>query len=83
MISINVNGNVRVKLTPSGEALWAEHWKRTNPKGVPDAIRRSQVEACGWTRFQLHELMLVFGKAMWNGNMELPFEMNETRLTRN
>ncbi len=81
MITFNVNDNVWVKLTPSGEALWAEYWRKTNPKGVPKSIRRSHTEADGWIRFQLHELMQVFGKAMYNGNMELPFE-TEIRLTR-
>jgi hypothetical protein len=81
MISINVNDNVWVKLTPAGEVLWAECWKRTSPEGVPKCIRKAQAEADGWIRFQLHELMFTFGEAMYNGNPELPFE-TEIRLTR-
>jgi len=81
MITINVNDNVWVKLTPAGEALWAEYWKATEPADVPKSIRKSQTEADGWIRFQLHELMQIFGKAMYNGNMHLPFE-TEIRLTQ-
>jgi hypothetical protein len=80
MITINANDEVWVKLTPVGEQMWADYWWVTEPKGVPESIRKSHTEWDGWVRFQLWELMQVFGKGMRNG-VHVPFE-TDIRLTR-
>ena len=77
MIEMNVNDNVWVKLTPVGEKMWTAAWRYMNTNGVPKAIRESYTEKDGRVRFQFHELMHIFGEAMWNGNSELPFKDNK------
>lgn len=78
-MKININDCVLVRLTPYGEKLWAEHWTRFPETGftnVPDAVRKSVTEPDGRIRFQLWDMMAVFGKAMYNGNPNIPFQDN-------
>lgn len=62
----NVNDSVRVKLTDKGKA-WAMK------DGGPSNPYRKQIEADGWSEWQLWELMQVFGSKMGNG-FNLMFE---------
>ena len=86
-MSKNVNDDVWVELTPYGEELWAEKWDASarayGETGVPKSIRESYSEANGRTRFQIHDLMLTFGHAMYMGNRRgTPFKNNAIYLTR-
>jgi len=77
---MNVNDDVWVLLTASGERMWNEYWKLSSPGGVPDAIRKSATESDGTIRFQLHQLMHIFGPALYHGSSELPFVDNKVLL---
>ena len=62
-MKFNVNNYVRVKLTEVGKnILEAEEIKY-----LPDEE--------GFVRFQMWELMQIFGNHMWNG-CDIPFETN-------
>jgi len=63
-MKININDEVTVKLTDFGEQLLAE-------KGVEKA------SLCGEYKFQLWELMQIFGDCMYNGMPKMPFVKNE------
>ena len=68
----NVNDHVRVKLTPFGrEAYRDAHAETARILGYP--VRDKAVDAEGWSEFQLHELMNIFGKHCYNGATQLPF----------
>jgi hypothetical protein len=62
MVPVNVNDAVQVKLTILGVA-------HLTALGYP--YRAPDVD--GWTTFQLHELMAVFGTAMSGGTFHPPF----------
>ena len=66
----NTNHNVKVKLKPKGMEILAEKWGGT----IPNWFHKHYDEGEGYYRFQLHELMLIFGEEMYNGNMNLPFK---------
>jgi hypothetical protein len=80
---MNINENVWVRLTSSGERQWSEHWNRYGhfPEGVPKAIQHSQREDDGRVRFQIHEIMRIFGASCYNGSTDLPFVDNIIDLT--
>lgn len=73
----NLNDYVLVRLTPSGEAQWHYYWTLSHPRGVPSVIRHAQTEADGRVRFQIHEMMNIFGNYTFNGSNQLPFVNNE------
>lgn len=64
-VTLNINDYVEVQLTDIGRrqlrALGYDY-----PCFTPDAE--------GWSRFQWHELMYLFGPELYNGNMNLPFK---------
>lgn len=65
----NINDSVWVKLTESGREWYkAEYQKRT---GV-DSLPRIQ-EVNGWSRWQLWDLMNMFGERLVMG-FDLPFD---------
>lgn len=71
-IPFNMNDVVEVKLTDFGRKVhredhvkdWGDSFDYTPPKEDED----------GWSRWQIHALMLYFGKYMHLGCAELPFE---------
>lgn len=73
----NINDCVYVLLTPYGEKIWAEHWTITSPEGVPKAIRDAAEFTGGRTRFQLWQLMDIFGGEMYMGNVNQCFAENK------
>jgi hypothetical protein len=60
----NINETIRVKLTPYGRAVHMERhfnfWRQHRPNNIP--IYTPKEEQDGWTRWQLWELMEVFGE---------------------
>ena len=80
LVEWSINDFVLVKLTPAAEAVWARHWTPTRrllegKSGVPDAVRHTDSE--GRTRFQLWQLMEIFGQEMFMGNPRQMFEQNK------
>lgn len=70
---ININDKVRVKLTPIGRSLLATDYPSpASPPPEPDSE--------GYTTFQIHRLMTLFGGSVEPG-MALPFEPRVEVLT--
>jgi hypothetical protein len=73
---MNVNDHVWVKLTPAG----VEAYKKWNEDlGIKDPVM-PKVEWDGFSKFQLWELMMIFGSTCHNGG-HIPFE-TEIQLSR-
>lgn len=79
-IKINLNDSVKVKLTDAGKDIFYHQNDELNEAirqigGRPVAARMPEVDADGYTSFQLHTLMEIYGPhiAMWK---ELPFATN-------
>jgi hypothetical protein len=70
-MDFNVNQPVRVKLTEFGKKTYAEHF--TNDTGMK-WNHDNVVGKDGRIELPLWELMQVFGKTMYHGMTELPFE---------
>lgn len=69
-VTVNVNSYVKVKLLPTGLAIYqAEHEKYCPhlPYTPPE------VDADGYSEFQLHSLMNIFGAYLLLG-LDIPFE---------
>lgn len=73
---MNLNDEVYVRLTTHGLTQWASYWMNTSAEGVPKTIVEESTELDGRIRFQLWELMNIFGQSCYNGSSELPFENN-------
>ena len=71
-IKVNMNDNVKVRLTDKGKEILKEYWNWKDE--IPDWFEDGYNEGGGYYRFQLHELAHIFGKELYNGNMNLPFE---------
>jgi hypothetical protein len=67
-VEININDYVYVKLKPKGHAIYIDHYANSI---FP--ARRKEVDADGWSEFQLYDLINIFGPFLWLGN-ETPFE---------
>lgn len=67
-LAINLNVHVEVELTPTGEKIRADH-PMANPYRVEDGSRAP-------CKFQLWELMQVFGPHIFHGMLEAPFVGN-------
>jgi len=69
-IRININDEVRVRLTDKGRAILVNNHIRLLPhqQFVPP-----EEDAGGWSTWQLWRLMQEFGESMHNG-CEVPFE---------
>lgn len=82
-MKININDEIIVRLTKHGERMWAAHWNRYTDYGakIPWAIEREARQPDGRVRFQIHELMNIFGLACYNGSVTLPFEKNELEIS--
>lgn len=57
---INVNDLVRVRLTDHGRAVYAK-WLES--LSLPEEYRVPKEESSGWSQWQLHELMGIFGSS--------------------
>lgn len=76
-MNININDNVKVKLTTAGInelSRQREDFVRAFPHvKLGDLIKNTDSD--GYTKFQLHDLMNKFGHLMSDGS-ELPFHPN-------
>lgn len=79
-ITINLNDIVMVKLTDVGKDIYYHQNDDINEAirqrgGRPVEARMPKVDDEGYTAFQLHDLMTVYGPhiAMWK---KLPFDIN-------
>ena len=69
MTKINLNHYVFVRLTDKGRDMHKAHWEPFSGENY-----RAPMESYdGWSRFQLHEVMKVFGSAMGIG-FNIPME---------
>jgi hypothetical protein len=73
--SFNINNNVKIQLTEEGIAhLKREHDKLFAMYGVSKpSFRTPEVDADGWSKFQMHEVMFNFGSLTYNGSNKIPF----------
>lgn len=76
---MNTNDNVWVELTDWGWKLFDSYHENL---GLDPTVYRAMIADDGWQRFQLHELMHIFGWAMYNGAYHIPFDCNEVHLTK-
>jgi hypothetical protein len=79
-MNININDHVLVKLTPDGWKTyeeWQDHWLKPLLYIFPNAyeIERKSTEAGDKHRFQIWQLMQIFGEKMYNGGRQ-QFENN-------
>jgi hypothetical protein len=68
-INFNANDSVKVRLTHTGRKILAAYWGGKIPEW-----RKRYVDENGLDSFQFHELAYIFGKHLYNGNADLPFE---------
>lgn len=77
-MNINLNEYVKVKLTDYGLAVHYDSWyyKEIHIRArFPYKLPR--VDEQGYSKFQLWDLMSIFGSVMYLGNPNVPFEDNE------
>lgn len=78
MKTLNINSEVRIKLTSFGiERLKKNHEELR--KNYPSAIgefKLPDVDENGFSKMQLWVIMNTFGDLLFNGSPNLPFEMN-------
>ena len=79
--SMNVNDQVLVKLTEGGKAKHKQYYADIFAQLFEDWESRfysePDVDFRGYTKFQMHEIMNIFGPTMFNGSRDMPFENNE------
>ncbi len=68
-IRFNVNHHCRVRLTPLGREIWRKTWEQIDR----DGHMANKVDADGWLRQQLWEIMATLGPHLYNGGA-VPFE---------
>ncbi len=77
MKTLNINSNVRIKLTPFGIAkLAANHEELRSSRPSIGKFTPPETDKDGYCEMQLWEIMSTFGEDMYMGNMHLPFETN-------
>ena len=72
---ININTYIWVKLTEEGKKIIL--MKEVNNFGKPVPIKRKTKN--GYTRFQLWEVMHLFGEELYTGNNKLPIKYKDRR----
>ena len=72
---MNINDEVYVKLTDYGKAVHKASWNKY--MGMTNfQYKEPDVDACGFSKFPLWELMNIFGPCMYMGNTKIPFKNN-------
>jgi len=71
-VTFNINNYVWVKLTPAGVEYHRKHWEEYGTNISPPTVDKD-----GFSKFQLWEVMFIFGPLMYNGQspQTRPFEM--------
>lgn len=74
----NFNDEVWVKVTPAGEQAFNEHYAqfRESFEKAQVPIPKLERGENGWTRMQLHQVAVIFGRHMYHSNQNPPLEMN-------
>ncbi len=82
MKDFNINQYVGVKLTDEGLRILESQHNELLKSMTPEAAESvgpfvaPQVDEEGYSQIQLWELMHSFGRYMYNGNPNIPFEMD-------
>jgi hypothetical protein len=71
-MKFNINDYVRVKLTDHGRKILDDQHTEFK-KVMPSAEPIHKPDEDGWCKFQLWELMSIFGQHLYNG-CQIPFE---------
>lgn len=71
----NLNDYVNIKLTETGIAILKEEHDKYL-KEYAGEFKYPEIDENGYTQMQMWEVMQIFGKYMYNGNPNLPFEPN-------
>jgi hypothetical protein len=80
---INCNEDVYVRLTAQGRECVKSHFENMD---LPSDIKKenfvsyTQADDEGWSKFQLWNLMKIFGSLMYMGSVTQPFEHNVVRI---
>ena len=77
-VNFNINHQVKVKLTNYGISVWAEHYNKysTKPLTAESILKlKDKEDENGYTNFQMHDLMSVFGDKISMGG-KLCFDTN-------
>ena len=69
-VTFNINNYVYVKMTPAGVEHHRKYWKEFNID-----IARPAFDEDGYSKFQLWEVMHIFGPLMFNGQITQPFDL--------
>ena len=71
----NINNYVRVRLTDRGRSIHREWYEKISKQYPPDCLsyRPPTEDEEGWSRWQLWDLMNIFGPSCMNGCI-IPFE---------
>lgn len=72
-IEFNINDYVKVFLTDKGKEILCKYYGWTE---LPEWFEESYRYENGMYKFQMHVLMNVFGKYLYNENTALPFDVN-------
>ena len=77
MKTLNINSQVRIKLTPCGiEKLKRKHEELRSFYPSIGKFTPPKADKDGYCEMQLWNVMKIFGEDMYDGNMNLPFETN-------
>ena len=71
-LTMNMNDQVKVKLTKAGLDELRKQHEHYCPKSIP--FNAPKVDENGYSQFQLHALMSQLGGLCTIGNSDLPFE---------
>lgn len=83
MTALNINDRVRVRLTPYGVTVLAEHHDRLRdqlPEGMRGLLKAPQADPDGLHTFMIWELLATFGASSGNGYPDV-FEGGQLHFT--
>lgn len=72
-MEFNINGDVWIRLTGAGTRAYNLHYEKLGMEPPP-----LQRDSSDWCKFQLWDLMHIFGPAVYNG-CQIPFVENVIR----
>jgi hypothetical protein len=78
-IKINLNDDVKVKITEYGQSILKKYYENLN---IMKYYSYQKPDSDGFSTFQLWELMIFFGDEMYNGNPHQVFVKNEIILIK-
>lgn len=78
MKTLNINSEVRIKLTPFGIKRLKENYEeiRKDYPHVTDEFKLPEVDENGFSKMPLWRVMNNFGDLLFNGSSNPPFEIN-------